>query len=118
GESVCSGLDRPSITRLQEHGMTRLPYLNREDLPENYRHLFDKNLNADGSVSNLFRMLAHSPRLMHQFMRLGHDLRKRTRLDPKLRELVILTVCRVTGDTFEFFLHLNGAREAGLSDRQ
>jgi alkylhydroperoxidase family enzyme len=98
--------------------MARVPYLDREHLPEDYRHLFDKNMSADGRVSNLFRALAHSPRLMHQFMRLGHDLRKRTRLDATLRELVILTVCRVTGNTFEFFLHLNGAREAGLSDRQ
>ncbi|MFN8557245.1 MAG: carboxymuconolactone decarboxylase family protein [Dehalococcoidia bacterium] len=97
--------------------MARLRYLSRDDLPEDYRHLWDKNMGPSGRMSNLFRMLAHSPRMMHQFLRFGHDVRKRTKLSDRLRELAICTTCLHTGDTFEFYLHFtNGAREAGITD--
>jgi alkylhydroperoxidase family enzyme len=98
--------------------MARVPYLEREDLPEEYRFLFD-NLSRDGGrVGNLFRALGHSPRLLHQFMRLGNDLRTRTKLDPRLRELAILTVGRLTGASYEYVHHLAIGRRVGLSEEQ
>lgn len=98
--------------------MARLPYRNREDLPEEYRYLFDNLSRESGRVGNIFRAMAHSPRLLHQFMRLGSDLRYRTRLDPRLRELAILTVGRLTGAVYEYVHHLALARQAGVSEAQ
>jgi len=66
----------------------RVPYLSREDLPEADRVIFD-NLAAErgGTVGNIFRTLAHTPNLLRRFLGLGGELRNKTALDPKLREL-------------------------------
>ena len=98
--------------------MARLPYRDKEDLPEEYRYLFDNLSRESGRVGNLFRTLGHSPRLLHQFMRLGSDLRSRTRIDPKLRELAILTVGHVTNASYEYVHHMAIGRRAGLTEQQ
>jgi alkylhydroperoxidase family enzyme len=98
--------------------MARLPYRERDELPEEYRYLYDNLSRGSGTVGNLFRLLAHSPRLMLQFMRMGNDLRTRTRLDPRLRELAILTVGRLTEATYEYHHHIAIGRNAGITDEQ
>ena len=98
--------------------MARLPYLDRDDLPEQYRYLFDNLSREGGRVGNLFRVLGHSPRLLHQFMRLGNDLRHKTRIDPRLRELAILTVGRLTDAPYEYVHHIALARRAGVTEDQ
>lgn len=98
--------------------MARVPYLERGELPEEYRYLFDNLARESGRVPNLFRTLAHNPRLLHQFMRLGNDLRHHTALDPVLRELAILTVGRVTGAVYEYAHHIEIGKRAGITDRQ
>jgi len=78
--------------------MARLPYLNREDLPEADREIFDRLVEERKSpVGNIFRMLAHTPSLLRRFLALGGELRNGTALDPKLRELALMTVGRITG---------------------
>jgi alkylhydroperoxidase family enzyme len=98
--------------------MARLPYRDREDLPESYRYLFDNLSRESGGTGNIFRLMAHSPRLLHQFMRLGNDLRYHTRLDPHLRELAILAVGHATGTAYEYVHHLRFAARAGVSAAQ
>jgi len=97
----------------------RVPYLNREDLPEAYRVIFD-NLAAErgGTVGNLFRALAHTPKFLRRFCGMGNDLRNKTALDPKLRELAILTVGRLTDAQYEFVHHWNIALRVGISREQ
>src|SRR5690242_8390981 len=98
--------------------MPRLRYIDRDELPDDKRYLFD-NLSRDGGrVGNLFRVLGHSPQLLHQFMRLGSDLRSRTKLDPRLRELAILTVGRLAQAPYEYVHHIAIARRAGVSQEQ
>jgi len=98
--------------------MARLPYRNREELPEKYQYLFD-NLSRDGRPpGNIFRTLAYSPHLMHQFMRLGNAILSHTQLDPKLRELAILTVGRVTEAPYEYAHHVEIGKRAGITDEQ
>jgi hypothetical protein len=72
----------------------RLPYLNREDLPEQDRELFDRISRERGGapVGNIFRTLANAPNLFRRFNALGGELRNGTELDPKLRELALMTV--------------------------
>ena len=97
----------------------RVPYLNREDLPDAYRVIFD-NLAAErgGTVGNLFRVLGHTPRFLRRFCGMGNDLRNKTALDPKLRELAIITVGRLTDAQYEFVHHWNLARRVGVTREQ
>ena len=97
----------------------RVPYLNREDLPETDREIFD-NLAAErgGTVGNIFRALAHTPNLLRRFLALGGELRNKTELDPNLRELAIVTVGRLTDAQYEYVHHWNLARRVGVTRDQ
>ena len=97
----------------------RVPYLNREDLPEAERVIFD-NLAKEGggTVGNIFRVLAHTPKFLRRFCSMGNNLRNKTALDPKLRELAILTVGRLTDAQYEFVHHWAIARRVGISREQ
>ena len=97
----------------------RVPYLGREDLPEADREIFD-NLAAErgGVVGNIFKALAHTPNLLRRFLALGGELRNKTALDPKLRELAIVTVGRLTDAQYEFVHHWNLARRVGIRREQ
>jgi len=94
----------------------RVPYLNREDLPEADRQLFDNLVEERKQpVGNIFRVLANTPILLRRFLGIGGDLRNKTRIDPKLRELAILTVGRLTDAEYEFVHHWNLALRAGVT---
>ncbi len=95
--------------------MARVPYLNREDLSEADRQIFD-NLVAERKqpVGNIFRTLAHTPNLLRRFLALGGELRNGTALDAKLRELALLTVGRLTNAEYEFVHHWNLALRVGV----
>jgi len=99
--------------------MARLPYLNREDLSETDRAIFDNLVEERKTpVGNIFRILAHTPNLLRRFLALGGELRNGTALDPKLRELALVTVGRLTGAEYEFTHHWNLARRVGVSREQ
>jgi uncharacterized peroxidase-related enzyme len=102
--------------------MARVPYLNPKDLPAGeteVKAIFDQ-LAAErgGVVGNIFRALAHSPNLLRRFAQLGNELRNETKLDPKLRELALCTIGRLTGAEYEFTHHWNIARDVGVKREQ
>lgn len=99
--------------------MARLPYLNREDLPEADREIFDRLVEERRQpVGNIFRTLAYTPNLLRRFLALGGELRNGTVLDPKLRELALMTVGCLTNAEYEFTHHWNIARRVGVSREQ
>jgi alkylhydroperoxidase family enzyme len=99
--------------------MARLPYLNREDLSDKDREIFDRLIEErKNPVGNIFRMLAYTPNLLRRFLALGGELRNGTELDPKLRELALMTVGRLTGAEYEFTHHWNLARHVGVTREQ
>ena len=96
--------------------MPRVPYLNREDLAETDREIFDRLVEERKSpVGNIFRTLAHTPGLLRRFLALGGELRNKTALDPKLRELALMTVGRLTAAEYEFAHHWNIALRVGVA---
>ncbi len=94
--------------------MPRLPYLNREDLAESDRDIFDRIEKERGQVHNIFRMMAYAPNLLRKYIEWSSELRFNTKLDPKLRELAIMTVGRLTDAKYEFTHHWNVARKLGI----
>lgn len=99
--------------------MARLPYINREDLPEAERGVFDEFERERGTPpGNIHRLMANAPNLMRRFSSLAMELRNHTQLDPKLRELALMTVGRIAGAEYEFVHHWNIALRVGVRREQ
>lgn len=98
--------------------MARLPYLDRDQLPEMERDIFDNLLAQRGSIGNIFRTVAHSPLLLRRMLYSSDGLRNRTRLDRRFRELAILTVGRLTNAEYEYVHHQRLAKSVGVRQEQ
>ena len=89
--------------------MARLPYLDQSDLKPEHQDLLKRNI-------NLFRALVNSPDATRSFLGLGHYIRFRSRLDPRLREMAILQVGYVANSPYEYSHHIKIGREFGVTD--
>jgi len=98
----------------------RLPYVNREELPDEDRELFDRISRERGGApaGNIFRTIANAPNLLRRFLALGGELRNGTQLDPKLRELALMTVGLLTEAEYEFVHHWNISLQVGVRREQ
>ncbi|MDP6454005.1 MAG: carboxymuconolactone decarboxylase family protein [SAR202 cluster bacterium] len=103
--------------------MARLPYQDREDLPESALPIYDRIAETRGSVEpnipmpNSFRALLNSPPAAEVVGALGEFLRFNTSLDPVIREIAIISVARQTNSDYEWAHHEPVAREVGVSDQ-
>jgi alkylhydroperoxidase family enzyme len=89
--------------------MARLPYLDRSDIDPEFRDLLSRNI-------NLYRALVHSPNGARAFSVLGHFIRRKSRLDPRLREMAILQVGYLARSPYEYSHHIEIGRDFGVSD--
>jgi len=90
--------------------MARIPYPEPADItPENARLL------ADLPHLNVFRMLARSGAAFGPFMALVNAYLNEGRLDPELRELVILRVGHAAQSSYEVWHHERLSRELGVT---
>lgn len=90
----------------------RVPLLDRADLPEEYRYLFDEEVLGE---LNLFRAMGHVPRAMQAYMRFGAALWNAGDLSTRERELAILAVARSCRSRYEWHQHVDIGRDAGVS---
>ena len=88
--------------------MARLPYLDEDDLPEEERDLLSRPI-------NLFRQLVHSPGAARAMHTMGHWIRYDSRLDPRLREIAILTVGYLARAPYEYSHHAKIGQDFGVS---
>src|ERR1700730_2391573 len=95
--------------------MAQLPYLTRNDLAEGDRDLWDNFVKSRGTEpGHIHRTVANAPNLLRRFVALADELRNGTELDPKLRELALMTVGRLTGAEYEFVHHWNISLKVGV----
>jgi alkylhydroperoxidase family enzyme len=91
--------------------MARLPYIDRDMATPVFRELLDKTNNI-----NLWRMLGHDEVVSAPMYELGITLLRDGVLDPHLREIVILTIGRVTDCEYEVYQHSSLGRLIGLPE--
>ena len=89
--------------------MERLPYLDQSDLKPEYQDLLSRPI-------NLYRTLVHSPDCLRAFSGLGHFIRRKSVLDPRLREMAILQVGYLERSPYEYSHHVEIGRHFGVSD--
>src|SRR5437868_3234982 len=93
--------------------MNRMPYPNPGSVPPAVQALLDAR-----PPRNVFRMMAHAPALMPGIMELTGAVLYRAKLDPVLRELVILRVGHLCGSTYEVGQHRKISKAIGLSQEK
>jgi 4-carboxymuconolactone decarboxylase len=97
--------------------MPRLPeILDRSQLPEDQRDLFDYLAGTRGSVRMPFSVVAHSPEVARRVSHLGTYLRFESTVPHNINEIAICVVGRIFDSRHEFYAHSRLAREAGVSD--
>ena len=102
--------------------MARLPFVSRDDLPEDQRPIFDRIAEtragdaSDGGVPHSFGVLLNSPAVAEAVAGLGEYLRFSSSLDPVVREIAILSVAREIDSHYEWAHHEPVARRVGVRD--
>jgi alkylhydroperoxidase family enzyme len=84
---------------------------------EDLRHLYERlSQNPMGNL-NIFKTMAHSPRLMRDWLRMATPLLGNGLfMEPRLREIAILRVAQNARSEYEFGQHIPIARGVGLTD--
>ena len=98
--------------------MARLPYVTRDDVSPEDRSIFDEFERERGKLLHIHRAIATAPNLLRRFSAMALELRHQTKLEPRLRELALMTVGRITGAEYEFVHHWNLALSAGVRREQ
>jgi AhpD family alkylhydroperoxidase len=99
--------------------MARVPYLSREDATPDNKDVWDR-VEAERKMptGNIFRAMMNAPVQLDGFLTYANALRDGSELNPKLRELAILTVGYVTGSQYEIAHHQSHALKAGVTPGQ
>jgi alkylhydroperoxidase family enzyme len=89
--------------------MARLPYLEPDQVAEQYRDMLRRN-------TNLHKLLVNSPEMARAFSGLGGYIRNKSKLDTRLRELAILQVGWIEKSEYEFTHHVKIGKDFGVTD--
>jgi len=98
--------------------MARVRLIEKEQAPPEVKEIFQKIEDNGAKILNLYKVAAHSPKVFLNLIRLGNSIIGRTELPPRLREIVILRVARLTGSEYEWAQHAPVALQVGVSQKQ
>jgi 4-carboxymuconolactone decarboxylase len=104
-------------------GVTRLPYLRRDELDADGQNVWDgivgtrggQLVNADGGLSGPFNAFVHAPDIGQHLTSLGAKVRFGTSIERRLSEVAIITVGARWKAEFEWWAHARMAREHGVA---
>lgn len=94
--------------------MARVPVVERADLPEEARAIYDEIAESRGKVQGPFGVLLHSPELALRTARLGAYVRYEAPVPTRHRHLVALIASQAFDCQYEFTVHARLAREEGI----
>jgi alkylhydroperoxidase family enzyme len=100
--------------------MARIPYVHKETAPPEVKELYD---NFAGQfklrdVPNVVKALANSPKLARRVFPLGDYFMRESGLDPRTRELAVLTLMNRLNCDYGFVRHIPIAEQTGISRAQ
>ena len=98
--------------------MTRVSLLKEESAAPELRETFRQMTEKGRPVLNLFKIMALSPQVGYQFLRLGNAILFRGVVPPNLRELAILRVGFINKAVYEWTQHVPIALRAGVRQAQ
>ena len=98
--------------------MSRIQVIHEDQSGSELRDIYEKIEENGAKILNLCRVLAHTPNVLRNFLQLGSSLIAKAGLSPKLRELVVLRVAKLTGSKYEWAQHYPTALEVGVSHEQ
>jgi 4-carboxymuconolactone decarboxylase len=90
--------------------VARLPYVDPQTAPERVREALERV-----PPINIFRMTANAETAFRPWLAFGGALLSSLELDPRLRELVILQVGRLSGAEYEWVQHVPIALAVGAT---
>src|SRR6202047_4327692 len=93
--------------------MARIEYNDPAKSSDRTREILDKNRKPTMS-----RMIAHPPRYLEQYCRLGRAIRHEGELDPVLRELAITRTGILCEAPYEVVAHKRIGKGVGVTDEQ
>ena len=94
----------------------RLEPLEKSEWEGDARAELEKIENAGGRVLNIFKTLAHHPKLMKRWLVFGNHVLGKNTLSPRERELAILRIGWLCRAEYEWGQHVVISRAIGISD--
>ena len=98
--------------------MARVSILSKDQVSDKWKDVFQSMEQRGVQVLNIFKVMAHCPKVGREFLRLGNATLFNGSLPPKLRELAILRVGDLTEATYEWMQHVPIGLKAGLTEEQ
>jgi alkylhydroperoxidase family enzyme len=94
--------------------MARIPYLDVDTASEKAKEVLERL----PIRLNIFKMMAHAETNFRPLVLLGTSILTQQQLSPRLRELAILRVARLSRAEYEWVQHVPIAKMTGVSDEQ
>lgn len=98
--------------------MARVPMLEKDQAHPIMQDVYKKFEDEGREVANLFKVLAHSPKIGRDVRRLGVSILFKGEVPPKLRELAILRVGNLAKANYEWTHHVRIALQIGVTQDQ
>ncbi len=98
--------------------MARVSIPSKDRVSDELKDVFQNMERRGGQVLNIYKVMAHCPRVGREFLRLGNAILFNGSLPPKIRELAILRVGDLAEATYEWTQHVPIGLKAGLTEQQ
>jgi 4-carboxymuconolactone decarboxylase len=98
--------------------VARVKLVQKEQAPSEIKELFQQIEDNGARVMNFYKVVANSPHVARNVIRLGNSLIGRTTLSPKLRELTVMRIARLCDCEYEWVQHTPVALQSGVSQAQ
>jgi 4-carboxymuconolactone decarboxylase len=92
------------------------PVTGKEDMAPDQQHVFDQVMGVFGRIRGPFSMLLQSPKLAEKLLPMVPFAREGTVIDPKLRQIAILTAVRERDANYVWAAQVDVARRVGLRE--